>query len=60
LGCVPLLVIAGLIEGFISPNENIPSLLKWAVGLSSGLLMYAYLLLAGRAEEQADEPQSAL
>jgi uncharacterized membrane protein SpoIIM required for sporulation len=48
LGCVPLLVIAGLIEGFISPNENIPPLLKWAVGLGSGLLMYAYLLLVGR------------
>jgi uncharacterized membrane protein SpoIIM required for sporulation len=49
IGCIPLLVLAGLIEGFISPNENIPWLLKWAVGLGSGGLLYAYLLLAGRS-----------
>ena len=47
VGCVPLLIIAGLIEGFISPNEAIPPLLKWGVGIGSGLLMFAYLLLAG-------------
>jgi uncharacterized membrane protein SpoIIM required for sporulation len=56
LGCVPLLVIAGLIEGFISPNENIPPLLKWGVGLGSGLLMYAYLLLAGHEETKPGLP----
>ena len=32
LGCVPLLVIAGIIEGFISPNENIIWQVKWGVG----------------------------
>lgn len=53
VGCIPLLIIAGLIEGFISPNDNIPPLLKWAVGIGSGLLMFAYLLLAGRDETEA-------
>jgi uncharacterized membrane protein SpoIIM required for sporulation len=48
LGCVPLLVIAGTIEGFISPNENIPWVAKWAVGLGTGVVLYIYLLLAGR------------
>jgi uncharacterized membrane protein SpoIIM required for sporulation len=48
VGCVPLLVIAGIIEGFISPAENIPPAVKWAVGLGSGLALYAYLFLAGR------------
>jgi uncharacterized membrane protein SpoIIM required for sporulation len=48
VGCVPLLVFAGLIEGFVSPNENLPWILKWAVGIVSGLLLYSYLLLAGR------------
>lgn len=48
IGCVPLLVLAGLIEGFISPNEAIPWPVKWAIGLLSGLLLYTYLLLAGR------------
>jgi uncharacterized membrane protein SpoIIM required for sporulation len=48
VGCVPLLIIAGLIEGFISPAENIPWPVKWGVGLVSGILLYSYLLLAGR------------
>jgi uncharacterized membrane protein SpoIIM required for sporulation len=47
-GCIPLLIIAGIIEGFISPNEAIPVWVKWAVGLGTGILLYAYLLLAGR------------
>lgn len=52
VGCVPLLVLAGIIEGFISPNESLPWPVKWAVGLGTGLLLYSYLLLAGR--ERAD------
>lgn len=48
VGAVPLLVVAGLIEGFISPNETIPSLVKWLIGLMSGALLYGYLLLGGR------------
>ena len=52
IGCVPLLVLAGLIEGFISPAEFIPWFVKWAVGLGTGALLYAYLLLAGRADSR--------
>lgn len=48
IGCVPLLVIAGTIEGFISPAESIPWPIKWGIGLVSGVLLYSYLLLAGR------------
>ncbi|MEJ2746619.1 MAG: stage II sporulation protein M [Anaerolineae bacterium] len=48
VGCVPLLMLAGMIEGFISPAENIPWPVKWGVGLVSGVLLYSYLLLAGR------------
>jgi uncharacterized membrane protein SpoIIM required for sporulation len=48
LGAVPWLVVAGTIEGFISPNEEIPIFTKWLVGFGSGLVLYSYLLLAGR------------
>lgn len=48
VGCIPLLVIAGLIEGFISPAETISPLVKWGVGLGTGLLLYGYLFFAGR------------
>ncbi len=51
IGCVPILIVAGLIEGFISPNENIPWPVKWSVGLVTGILLYSYLLLAGRQQK---------
>jgi uncharacterized membrane protein SpoIIM required for sporulation len=46
-GCVPLLAIAGAIEGFISPAP-IPSGIKFAVAAATGVALYAYLLFAGR------------
>jgi uncharacterized membrane protein SpoIIM required for sporulation len=52
-GCVPLLVIAGIIEGFISPAPINPSI-KFGVGLSTGVALYAYLLLAGREKESRE------
>jgi uncharacterized membrane protein SpoIIM required for sporulation len=47
-GCVPLLVLAGLIEGFVSPSDVLPLWFKLFVSFSSGVLLYSYLLLAGR------------
>ncbi|NDJ60704.1 MAG: stage II sporulation protein M [Chloroflexi bacterium] len=46
---VPFLIAAGLIEGFISPTD-LPFAVKLSVGLGSGALLYAYLLLAGRSD----------
>jgi uncharacterized membrane protein SpoIIM required for sporulation len=46
-GCVPLLVVAGIIESFISP-ASLPYAVKLATGLLSGVAMYAWLLLCGR------------
>jgi uncharacterized membrane protein SpoIIM required for sporulation len=48
LGCVPLLVVAGTIEAFISPS-SLPLLVKLLIALGSGAALYTYLIGAGRA-----------
>ena len=53
LGAVPWLVVAGSIEGFISPNEDVPIPVKWTVGIVSGILLYSYLLFAGKDRERS-------
>ncbi|MDQ2855360.1 MAG: stage II sporulation protein M [Acidobacteriota bacterium] len=49
LGCAPLLVIAGIIEGFISPAPINPAI-KFSIAALTGIALYSYLLLAGRSE----------
>lgn len=46
--CALWLVVAGLIEGFISPRPDIPPYIKYIVGIGSGIIMYSYLFLTGR------------
>lgn len=49
-GCVPLLMIAGTLEGFVSPS-GLPGWLKFVIGLTTGVGLYTYLFLGGRAAE---------
>jgi len=51
VGCIPLLVVAGIIEGFISPAPINPAI-KFAVAAVTGVALYSYLLLAGREIEK--------
>lgn len=53
IGGAILLIIAGLIEGYISPHEGIPRVMKWCVGIGSGILMYLYLFLSGRESAES-------
>jgi len=48
LGTAPLLIVAGAIEGLISPSDSIPAFAKLGIGLLTGILLYAYLFLVGR------------
>jgi uncharacterized membrane protein SpoIIM required for sporulation len=56
-GCAFLLVIAGIIEGFVSPS-SLPTWFKFFVGISSGTAMYSYLFLLGKAKNSSFSPSS--
>jgi uncharacterized membrane protein SpoIIM required for sporulation len=51
IGCACFLVVAGTIEGFLSPSD-LPPAVKIATGVGTGIALYSYLLFAGRAEDQ--------
>jgi uncharacterized membrane protein SpoIIM required for sporulation len=50
IGCACLLIIAGIIEGFLSPSA-LPAWIKYATGILTGIAMYSYLFLVGREPE---------
>lgn len=54
LGGASLLVIAGTIEGFFSPSSA-PSIAKIIFGACTGVALYSYLFLAGRARSSTDQ-----
>lgn len=58
IGCVPLLIIAGAIEAFISPSD-LPLWTKLFVSAGSGIALYAYLLGAGRQPVVPEPIQAA-
>ena len=55
IGCVPMLAIAGLLEGFVSPSE-LPSADKVVIGFVATVTLYTYLLAAGRSQRVGMRP----
>ena len=59
LGMATLLIVAGTLEAFVSPSA-LPDAAKLAIGASAGMLLYSWLLLAGRRREpQAAAPEAS-
>ena len=58
MGVALLLVVAAIIEGFISPAPINPRI-KFGIGALTGVALYSYLLFAGReaTDEATDHPQ---
>lgn len=54
LGCVPLLVLAGMIEAFFSPS-GLPPWLKFAFAAVSFSSFVAYVILRGRGTESGED-----
>lgn len=56
LGIIPILVVAGIIEGFFSPS-SMPVVAKFLFAAGAGGLLIIYLASCGRASETVAEPR---
>lgn len=56
IGCACFLVVAGTIEGFLSPSA-LPAPIKVATGVLTGIALYSYLFFVGRSPEVTDPNQ---
>jgi uncharacterized membrane protein SpoIIM required for sporulation len=43
IGAVPILLVAGTIEGFVSPSD-VPDTVKYVIGLATGIALHLFLL----------------
>ena len=58
VGCACFLVVAGIIEGFLSPS-GLPVAVKIGTGILTGIAMYLYLFLVGREDGKTRDLPSA-
>jgi uncharacterized membrane protein SpoIIM required for sporulation len=59
LGIAMLLIVAGTLEAFVSPS-TLPEAAKLAAGATAGLLLYSWLLLAGRKRPAVERGGDAM
>jgi uncharacterized membrane protein SpoIIM required for sporulation len=55
LGVIPMLIVAGVIEGFISPSDG-PIATKFTIAMSLFILLAAYVTLVGRPVTEDSAP----
>jgi uncharacterized membrane protein SpoIIM required for sporulation len=53
IGCAFILVIAGTIEGFVSPS-SLPPVFKISTGVLTGIALFSYLFLVGREKNSPE------
>jgi uncharacterized membrane protein SpoIIM required for sporulation len=58
IGVALLLVVAGIIEGFVSPAPIDPRI-KYSVAAITGVALYAYLLFVGHDRQEQEQPAVA-
>ncbi|MBY0550492.1 MAG: stage II sporulation protein M [Candidatus Obscuribacterales bacterium] len=56
-GCIPLLLIAGTIEGFISPRTDLTQEVKYLVSVSTLFVLLLYLFVPRKWPEQNPNPE---
>ncbi len=60
MGTVPVLIVAGCIEGFISPSPAIPWKWKFAMAAANAVILFSYLFFAAGGGAAKPEPSSAI
>ncbi len=58
-GCVPILLLAGVIEGFISPRTDLSPDIKFAVSIATAVSLLAYIMLP-RSHGQKNDAEGDL
>jgi uncharacterized membrane protein SpoIIM required for sporulation len=53
IGCAFILVVAGTIEGFVSPS-SLPPVFKIGTGVLTGIALFSYLFLVGREKNSPE------
>lgn len=53
VGLVPAFIVAGLIEGFVTPSQDMSSSAKLGLGMLAAVVFWTYCLLGGRGGEPA-------
>ncbi len=55
LGCIPMLIVAGILEGFFSPSPYPPAL-KFAVAAIVGSIFFSYIVFCARGGQKDEVP----